>query len=165
MKLEADISSTGRLATCVDTHLAAIHILDDTVHTTDARAGRDLEKDEAIITPASAPRVLDLPVVVVAVGVGEATLSSVIISAGVPPLTNLASSGSGRLGLGVGTWGRIGAGAGTWIGAWGRAWERTRGRDRDRARERTRERARDRTRERAVAMVRARTFFMFLNSS
>jgi len=36
---------------------------DISVHGTDAQTGSDLEQDEALVTPAGAPRVLDLPVV------------------------------------------------------------------------------------------------------
>lgn len=49
-----------------------------------------LEEDEALVAPTSAPRVLDLPVVLVAIGILE--LTTRVVCAGVPPLGDCASA-------------------------------------------------------------------------
>ena len=60
----------------------------------------DLEADEAFVTPPSAPRVLDLPVVAVAELV-ELTAPSSLLVAVIPPLVDIASRRCG-IGLGIG---------------------------------------------------------------
>jgi len=60
------------------------------VHTVDAFALSDLEKDEAFVAPVLAPGVLNLPVVFVAVGVLQAASVIGLVLAGVPPLVDRA---------------------------------------------------------------------------
>lgn len=56
-----------------------------------------LEEDEALVAPTSAPRVLDLPVVLVAIGILE--LTTRVVCAGVPPLGDCASAINGIYGF------------------------------------------------------------------
>jgi hypothetical protein len=63
--------------------------LDVGVHAADTLAFGDLEKDETVVAPVRAPRVLDLPVVLVAIGILKAA-SVVTTLAAVPPLVDSA---------------------------------------------------------------------------
>lgn len=69
-----------------------VHVLDVGVHAADAAALANGDLDEASIAPICAPRVLTLPVVVLALGVLQA--SSVVFAVGravSPPLSHGAS--------------------------------------------------------------------------
>jgi len=82
-----------------------VGVFDIRVHTANTFSFGDLEENEALVTPASAPRVLNLPVVVVTIGVLKHA-ARVVLVAGVPPLVNVALG----IVIGIGLRLRLGAG-------------------------------------------------------
>ena len=69
-----------------------VHVLDVGVHAADAAALADGDLDEASIAPVGAPRVLTLPVVVLALGVLQASsVVFAVVRAVSPPLGDGAS--------------------------------------------------------------------------
>jgi len=86
-----------------------VGVFDIRVHTANTIAFGDLEENEALVAPVGAPRVLNLPVVVVTIFVLKHA-ARVVLVAGVPPLVNVALG----IVIGIGLRLRLGAGIGRW---------------------------------------------------
>jgi len=97
------IEKLGRVgARLVSGLVSHVGELDVRVHTANTLTFGDLEENETLVAPASAPRVLNLPVVVVAIGV--LLEHATVALARVPPLVDGAVSDGIRRRLGLGLW-------------------------------------------------------------
>ena len=83
-----------RVVSVLDSHVGEFDVR---VHTANTFTFGDLEENETLVTPASAPRVLNLPVVIVAILILLEHSAVVISIAGVPPLVD----GAARDGVGL----------------------------------------------------------------
>jgi len=83
-----------KVASVLDSHVGEFDVR---VHTANTCTFGDLEENETLVTPASAPRVLNLPVVIVAILILLEHSAVFISIAGVPPLVD----GAARDGVGL----------------------------------------------------------------